>query len=210
MNTIRPFLSAAQAAAEPTRPFGSTLATVTTGPTPAPWLPSGSKAAAPAPSAPPVTIDHDALAAMEAEACERGREEGLAETAELRDQLQKAIAAFTSARAALVAPTAMKIASAAVAVIGAWTETAPPAELYAPIIHAWMAKHDGPATAHVAPQHLEALKEIVANAPITVVPDATLRTGDLRLSSPTMEIAHGWDARLGDLRDAIANALEQS
>lgn len=199
MSTIRPFLSTIASAPSAPRAFGSTLATIATAPATSPWSPQGQ----PAPPAP--TVD---TAAIEDAARERGREEGLAETAELREQLAKAIAAFTSARAALVTPSAMKIASAAAAVVGAWTETAAPSELYAPIVHAWIAKHEAPASVHVAPSHVAAIEELIQNAPIMVIADASMRAGDLRFSSPTMELSHSWDQSLADLRDVIANALE--
>lgn len=197
--SVRPFLSTIAAGSSAPRSLGSALATIPTAPSTSPWSPQ-SQVAAP-------VID---TAAIEADARERGRQEGLAETAQLREQLAKAIAAFTTARASLVTPSAMKIAAAAAAVVGAWTETAAPSELYAPIVHAWIAKHDAPATAHVAPSHVEAINELLQGAPITVIADASMRAGDIRFSSPTMELAHSWDQRLPDLRDAIANALEQS
>lgn len=200
MSAVRPFLSTITGASSAPRSFGSAIATIPTTPSTSPWSPQSQASATP-------VVD---TAAIEAEARERGRQEGLAETEELRAQLAKTIAAFTTARASLVTPSAMKIAAAAAAVVGAWTETASPSELYAPIVHAWIAKHDAPATAHVAPAHVEAIKEIIAGAPITVIADASMRAGDIRFSSPTMELAHSWDQRLPDLRDAIANALEQS
>jgi flagellar biosynthesis/type III secretory pathway protein FliH len=199
-NDIRPFLSTIPSSNPAPRSFVSSLASIPTTPAPSPWNPQAN-----APATPALVVD---TAAIEAEARERGREEGLAETAQLRAQLEKAIAAFTHARAALVTPSAMKIAAAAAAVVGAWTETAAPSELYAPIVHAWIAKHDAPAIAHVAPAHADALEELIGGAPVTVVADASMRDGDIRFSSPTMELAHSWNDRLPDLRDAIANALE--
>lgn len=198
MSTVRPFLSTIAAASAP-RTFGSALATIPTPPATSPWSPQST------PSMPVVDTQ-----AIEAEARERGRQEGLAETAQLREQLAKAIAAFASARAALVTPSAMKIAAAAAAVVGAWTETTAPSELYAPIVHAWIAKHDAPATAHVAPSHVETIQELIQGAPITVIADAAVRPGEIRFSSPTMELTHNWDQCLPDLRDAIAAALESS
>jgi flagellar biosynthesis/type III secretory pathway protein FliH len=197
---VTPFLSTISGAPSPPRSFSSSLAQISTAAATSPWSPQSTA------SAPPV-IDTQAI---EAEACERGRQEGLAETAELREQLAAAIAAFTNARAALVTPSAMKIAAAAAAVVGAWTETAAPSELYAPILHAWIAKHDAPATAHVSPSHAEAIKELIQGAPITVIADASLSAGEIRFSSATMELSHSWDQRLPDLRDAIASALESA
>jgi flagellar biosynthesis/type III secretory pathway protein FliH len=205
MSNVRPFLATIASVEPTTRPFAGTLAKIATAPSTSPWLPQSQAQSTPAAPAPVVDT-----AAIEAEARERGREEGLAETAQLRAELEKAIAAFTSARTALVTPTAMKIANAAAAVVGAWTETAPPAELYAPIVHAWIAKHEAPATVNVAPAHVDAMKQVIGGAPITVVADMTMRPGDIRFSSPTMELAHSWDQRMPDLRDAIASALESS
>lgn len=196
MSDVRPFLSTIASAPAP-RAFGSAIATVPAKTGTSPWSPQSQDAAQ--------AIDTQAI---EDEARERGRQEGLAETKRLREQLEKAVAAFTAARANLVTPSAMKIAAAAAAVVGAWTETAAPSELYAPIVHAWIAKHDAPATVHVAPSHVETIKELIQGAPITVIADASMRAGELRFSSPTMELAHSWDDRLPDLRDAIANALE--
>ena len=36
------------------------------------------------------------------------------------------------------------------------------------------------------------------------------RPGEIRFSAPTMELSHGWEQCLPDLRDAIAAALESS
>jgi flagellar biosynthesis/type III secretory pathway protein FliH len=200
VSDIRPFLSTILPAPAP-RAFGSAIAKIPSAPSTSPWSPQTQTVSA----APEIDT-----AQIEAEARERGRQEGLAETEKLREQLANAIAAFTTARASLVTPTAMKIASAAAAVIGAWTETAAPAELYAPIVHAWIAKHEAPATVHVAPSHIDAVKELIQSAPITVIADASMRAGDLRFSSSTMELAHSWDQRMPDLRDAIASALEST
>lgn len=204
MSDLRPFLSTIAAATPAPRAFGSTLPAIATEAPTSPWSPQV-PAAHPPPAAPAPVID---TAAIEAEARERARAEGLAETATLREQLQAAITAFTTARAALVTPSALKIAAAAAAVIGAWSETAPPAELYAPMVHAWITRHDAPAIAHVAPAHVAALQEMIGGAPITVVADAAMHEGDIRFSSSTMELAHDWDQRMTDLRDAIAAALE--
>lgn len=204
MSDIRPFLATITAAQPAARPLASTLASVDTGPVTSPWSPQPTTPAAPA-APPPPEID---VAAIEAEARERGRADGLAETEKLRAQLQQAIEAFTAARAALVTPTAIKVATAAAAVVEAWSETAPPAELYSPIIHAWISKHEAPAVAHVPPAHKEAIEQLVGGAPITVIADASMSAGDIRLSSPTLELSHGWDQHLPELREAIAAALE--
>ncbi|NVB77778.1 MAG: hypothetical protein HOV81_05230 [Kofleriaceae bacterium] len=202
MSDVRPFLSTIPSTSAP-RSLGSALTAVPTAPATSPWSPRGAE---PAPVAAPA-IDTKAI---EDAARDKGREEGLAEVAELRARLASAIAAFTSARDALKEPAIDKIAAAAAAVVSAWTETATPAELYAPIVRAWLAKSAGPATAHVTPAHVDELKELAGDAPLTIVADPSMRAGDLRLSSSTLELCHQWDHKLADLREAIAAALEKA
>ena len=198
MSDVRPFLSTIPATSAP-RSLGSALTAVPTAPVTSPWSPRGADPAA--------AIDTKAI---EDAARERGREQGLAETAELRARLGRAIATFTSARDALHEPVVDKIAAAAAAVVSAWTETATPAELYAPIVKSWLAKHTGVATAHVCPAHVDEIRALVGDTPIKIVADPALRAGDLRLSSATLELSHQWDTRLGELREAIAAALESA
>lgn len=200
MSDVRPFLSTIPATREP-RSLGSALTAVPTAPATSPWSPRGTETAPVAPA-----IDTKAI---EDAARDKGREQGLAETAELRARLGAAIAAFTSARDALKAPATDKIAAAAAAVVSAWTQTAPPAELYAPIVRAWLARSTGPATAHVTPAHVDELKQLAGDAPLEIVADPAMPAGDLRLSSSTLELGHQWDLRLADLREAIVAALEK-
>jgi len=195
MSDIRPFLTSIAPAAP--RSFGAALQTVPTTTVTSPWTPRGPEPA-------PVL---DTTAAEEAGRA-RGREQGLAETAALRARLASAIAAFEDARAALIEPATDKIATAAATIVGAWVEAASPRELYLPIVRAWLAKHAGPAIAQVAPAHVAAVKELVADAPIQVEADVSLATGDIRLSSATLELAFDWSARLDELRELVAAALE--
>ena len=192
---VRPFLTSIATAAP--RALGAALHAVSSPAPTSPWTPRGPE---PAP-----TLD---TASIEEAAREHGRQQGLAETAELRTRLAHAIAAFEAARAALIEPAADRIAAAAATIVGAWTQTASPREIYLPIVRAWTAKHAGPATAQVAPAHVAALKDILADTTIAVEPDASLAPGDLRLSSTTLELAFDWSARLDELRDAITAALE--
>ena len=99
--------------------------------------------------------------AIEEAARAKGEADGLAQTEALRAQLKSAIAAFTSARDALKAPTCDAIAAAATAVIGAWTQTATDKELFTPVVTAWLEGTSGPATATVAPDAVAAMQELV-------------------------------------------------
>ncbi|HEY4175537.1 MAG TPA: hypothetical protein VGM90_01835 [Kofleriaceae bacterium] len=205
MSDIRPFLGFGVPAAVDARSLSSALKPITMPPVMSPWLPQGTQPGLPAASAPP-EID---TTAIEAAARERGHADGLAQTEELRAQLKVAIAAFTSARDALKAPTCDAIAAAATAVISAWTQTASDKDLLAPVVTAWLEGTSGPATATVAPGAVVALQEMVG-AEIKVVGDAAMKKGDVRLSSATRELSHTWDQKLPALREAIASALESA
>lgn len=203
MTTIQPFL-ATLPAADSVQPLASTLRDFGVPPTTSPWL--SRETPAPQPPPPP-PLD---TSAIEEAARQRGREAGLAETAELRARLSAAIAAFSNARDALREPTAAKIAAAATAMFSAWSEHAPPRELYAPIVRAWVDKHAGPATVRVAPAHVGEVQELLGNEGVTVVGDPALRPGDIELSAATLELSFHWERELASLRDAIAAALEEA
>ncbi len=200
MTTVRPFLATLPTTDE-VRPLGSALHGVPTPPATSPWSPRDTQPS-PAPA-----ID---TRAIEDAARERGREQGLAETAELRARLTAAIDAFTSARDSLRAPTAERIAAAAAAIVSAWTGTASPQQLYAPIVRAWLDKHAGAATVRVAPVHVAAVQELVGEAAITVAGDPALQPGAIELAAPTLELSFSWDRELDTLRTAIAVALEEA
>ncbi|HEY4055508.1 MAG TPA: hypothetical protein VGM39_02830 [Kofleriaceae bacterium] len=203
MSDIRPFLGFGAPAAVEARSLNTALKPIPTAPVMSPWLPQGTQPGLPAP-APQPEID---TAAIEAAAREQGHAEGLAQTEELRAHLKSAIAAFTSARDALKAPAADAIAAAAVAVIGAWTQSASDKDLFAPVVTAWLAGTSGPATATVAPAGVAAMQELVGED-INVIGDAAMKKGDVRLSSATRELSHQWDVKFPELREAIATALE--
>jgi hypothetical protein len=197
MSDIRPFLSTIPGAKTP-KALGTALASVPTEPVTS-WLPRTNE---------PGTPEID-TSSIEAEARERGYADGMAETAELRAQLSAAITAFSSARTTLVAPSADKVALAAAAVVSAWTQTATDKDLYAPIIASWIEHTSGPATVCVPPASVAMVTELLGDAEIKVTTDASMRKGDIRLSSSTRELAHSWDAKIIDLREALASALER-
>jgi flagellar biosynthesis/type III secretory pathway protein FliH len=200
MTAVRPFL-ATLPTADDVRPLASSLHRIATAPATSPWSPRE-------PDAPPApAVD---TAAIEDAARERGRQQGLAETAELRAHLASAIDAFTRAREAIREPTADKIAAAAAAVVAAWTGKATSQELYAPIVRAWLDRHAGAASVRVAPGHVADMAELVGESPIEVTGDPTLRPGDLQLISPALELSFSWERELANLRDAIAAALEET
>lgn len=200
MTAVQPFL-ATLPAVDDVQPLGRTLRDVGAPPATSPWSPRETP-----PSAPP-PIDTQAI---EEAARERGRQQGLAETAELRARLASAIDAFTRARDALREPAADQIAAAAAAIFAAWSERAAPRELYAPIVRAWVDKHAGPATVRVVPDHVADVQALLGDPAVTVTGDATLRPGDIELSASTLELSFDWQRELDSLRDAIAAALEEA
>lgn len=206
---IRPFLSTIQRVSPSPRSFGSALTQVPSAPLHAPWLPQGTQPGVAQAQIEEHTVD---TSVIEAAAREAGHAQGMAETSELRAHLATAITAFTAARDAVQAPVADQIAAAAAAVIAAWTQRASPKDLYAPVIAAWFVKSTGPATAYVTPAHVDAITQLLAEAnavgAVEVHADPSMHPGDLRLSSSTLELAHTWEAKLLELRDAISAALE--
>jgi len=187
----------------PTRPLGAVLPRKATPPALSPWTPRPEIEQPPVPPADVVDV-----AAYEAEARERGRAEGLAETAALRDQLAAALAALAAARAELTAPAAELITDVAACVIDAWIAGTDRAALFAPIVRGWVAHAPAqPATARVHPGDAAALAQAIGDAPLAIVEDASLAPGAVEIASPTLELSHDWHARLDDLRAAIVAAL---
>jgi flagellar biosynthesis/type III secretory pathway protein FliH len=198
---IAPFLSTIPAGE--TRPLGRALPSVDGGePAPSPWSPKADPA-----QATPVFVDHEAA---RAEAMARGREDGLRETAELRARLTKLTAAIDLARSAVAALSADLIADAATTVVSAWTESADRRDLFAPIVRGWLARATGDATAHVHPSEVEAMRAVVGDAPIQVVADNGIARGNVQIRSAELELAHQWEPRLRELREAIATAVEEN
>lgn len=196
MKDVLPFLSTLPGAA-PVASFVSALPVAHPPGGPSPWSPTP-PAAAPA-------VD---TAALRAEACARGREEGLRETQALRDRLQRAIAELEAATAEVRTVRAEQIAEAATTVIDAWSGSAGGAARLVPVVRAWQERMTEPATLTVHPAHADALREAIGDAPLTVVADPTLPQDALRIRSATRELDHHWDQRLAELRAAIVHAME--
>jgi flagellar biosynthesis/type III secretory pathway protein FliH len=200
-NQLQPFLSSVATA---TRPFQSALPAIDTPVAPSPWTPKATPAR---PPPPPIAIDVEAL---RAEAVASGRAEGLRETAALRDRLAAVLRELEVVRAAIVAPTATQIADAAVTVVSAWVANEDKRALFAPIVAAWCGAGQTTGVAHVHPADAEALTAAIGELPITVALDADIAPGDVAIQNAGFELAHRWESRLPELRDAIARALESA
>jgi hypothetical protein len=195
---LRPFLLATPA---PTRPLASVLPSAAAPPAFSPWSPAPVAEASPVPSA-------DELAAIHAEARERGRADGLAETAALRARLSALLDQLDAARVAIVPPAAEIIAEVATCVVETWIGNLPASLVFAPIVRSWLAHAaDQPTTARVHPLDAAALAEAVGEAPLAITTDPSLARGALALTSATRELVHDWSAHLGDLRTAIVTAM---
>lgn len=196
---IRPFLPIV---ATPTRPLGAALPALATTPVTSPWSP---RVVIIDQLVPPSPAE---LAALHDEARDRGRADGVAETAALRAQLTELLAALAQARAAIAAPAAELIAEITSCVIEAWTEHTDTAAMFAPLIRAWAEQAPAqPATARVHPGDVAALTTAVGDAPLTIIADPALPPGALEIRNPTLELCHDWRTRLAELRTAIAGAL---
>jgi flagellar biosynthesis/type III secretory pathway protein FliH len=194
---VLPFLATV---ATPSRPLGAALRSIPTVEATSPWSP---KPTAPA-AAPVPAIDVDKI---RNEAIEAGRAQGLGETEALRAQLAKAIEQFTAARDRFAKPAIELVADAAATVIEAWTQTADKRALFAPLVEAWVSK--GRATANCHPDDVAALREAIGDREIDVVADPTMTRSDLRINDATRELAHAWEPRLRELREAITAALTE-
>ena len=198
---IRPFMPVA---ATPTRPLGAALPVLATAPVMSPWFP---RAAAEIPAGPSAT-ERAALAELADQARDRGRAEGLAETAALRARLSALLDQLDAARVAIVPPTAETIAEIAACVVETWIGNIYPGLTFAPIVRSWLAQAaDQPATVRVHPDDAAALAEAIGDAPLTIAADRSLARGALELTSETRELVHDGSARLVDLRIAIVTAL---
>ncbi|MEJ7603814.1 MAG: hypothetical protein WKG01_38365 [Kofleriaceae bacterium] len=195
---LQPFLSSI---ATPMRSLQSALPSIATNPAPSPWSPKASPASTPA--FPDIDID-----AIRDEAIASGRAEGLRETAALREQLGVLVRALDAARAAIQMPTATQIADASVAVVTAWLGSEARSALFAPIVKAWCSAGQATGVAHVHPTEAAELAAAIGELPITVTADPTIARGEIRIQNAGFELAHRWDSRLPELRDAIATALE--
>jgi flagellar biosynthesis/type III secretory pathway protein FliH len=201
VSDLKPFLSTIPSVGPP-RALGAALPVhQVPETTPSPWSPKP-QAATPVQQAP---IDVEAI---RAEAIAAGRAEGLRETEQLRGRLRILVDALQDARENMASPAADLIADAATAVVAAWTERGDRRELFAPIVRGWIARCQGEATAHVHPSDVEAMTEVVGSANIKVVADDHVAKGGVKIRGVALEVSHAWEARLRELREAIATALE--
>ncbi len=86
------------------------------------------------------------------------------------------------------------------------------AERFAPVIRGWLAAtgDGGGAIAHANPADVADLRAAIGDAKLTVVEDAKVARGDVRIAASALELDHRWDARLAELREAIATELSRS
>lgn len=197
---VLPFFASIQPSPAPVRPLGHAIPALPLPVTTSPWSPKPEPVAPPVPAAP---ID---LEAVRADAVAAGREEGLAETAALRAQLQHAIEALERARAEVAGPIAELVGDAAATVIEAWLEGADRRAVVGPVVRAWVAS-GGTGTARCHPSAVEALRAELGEAGLGVEADPALGPGDVAISDPVRELVHCWEPRLRELREAIASAL---
>lgn len=190
----------------PPRPLRDSLATVPSGEVTSPWTPRRTEAV-PAPVEPVV---HQPLEVIQAQARERGRAEGLAETAAARAALATLITRVEAANARIQALAGTQIAEAVVAVIAAWTGSAPRAELFAPVIRAWLGTGSAGARPRVCvhPGDVEAVRAALGETAAEVSVDPTMSPGDIALRTETLELVNRWDERLADLREQVAMWIE--
>jgi len=197
---VRPFLATIASAP---RVLGAVLPRIVTPEVTSPWTPRAQVEVVAAPS-------EAELAAIYEAARERGRADGLAETAALRDRLTGALAALVAAHGAIVAPAAELIAEIASCVIETWTQTTERTAMFAPLVRGWALQASGqPATARVHPDDVAALTAAVADAPLTIVADPAIARGALEIHGTALELRHDWTTRLPELRTAIESALTE-
>lgn len=201
---VVPFLKAVQANAA-SKPLQAALPQIATPVAHSPWSPKPT-VPAPAQVMEPPTID---VTAITAKAIEEGREEGFRETEALRAKLVQMIDELDRARQSFAAPATELIADAASAVVEAWVGAADRKELFAPVVASWIASGSKPGTARCHPADVETLRTAIGAAAITVTADPTLSPGDITIADATRELAHAWEPRLRELREAIAGALSE-
>jgi flagellar biosynthesis/type III secretory pathway protein FliH len=197
---VRPFLASI---ASPTRPLGAALRKLETPPVTSPWSPAAAVAE------PAVALPTEAeIAEVFDDARERGREEGLAETAALRARLAALVVELATARASIIAPAAELVAEVATCVIEAWTEHTRREDTFGPLIREWVDQSSGqPAQVRVHPGDVAAVTEAVGGAEIAIVGDPAIAPGAIEIRGAALELSHDWRNRLPDLRTAIAGAL---
>src|SRR5450755_3410822 len=192
-----------------TRPFSTAIQTQSTPVLVSSWLPMGTDSGHTNDGA--TTKREQELADARPTAIAEGRAQGLAETAALRETLQKLVAELAASRAVDTAKAAETIAECAIAAIEGFVTTAPKQELFEPVIEAWIVRAGtAPATAKVHPSSVVALRAALGDAPISVETDATMAPGDIKIRGEALDTTHAWAERLRDLRDVIATALEST
>jgi flagellar biosynthesis/type III secretory pathway protein FliH len=189
---VKPFLSFSP---RPQSGFADALSNVDVPVHPSPWSPKSNGATVAAPAAAPIDVN-----AVIAAATERGREEGLAETADLRARLASLVEKLAAAEATTPVKLAELAADAACAVVGAWSQTNRK-DVFETVLRAWAI---GTPTARVNP----ADAELITGIPVK--PDASIKPGDIVLAGTSAELVHRWDDRLAELRETIVAALEET
>ena len=92
--------------------------------------------------------------------------------------------------------------------VTAWLGCEARSTLFAPIVKAWCSAGQSSGGARVHPADAAELTAAIGELPIAVMPDPAIARGELRIQNAGFELAHRWDSRLPELRDAIASALE--
>lgn len=206
MSTIRPLFAAPAPVAA--RPLADVLDARSGGGAPAPWLLRDPNAS-PSPTASPAPVAID-TAQIERDARERGRAEGLAETAALRERLATLVLDLESERSRAVRIASAQIADAAVTAVSAWLGSEDRTARLAPTIQRWLGRCAGEqnVTARVHPSDVEAMKAAIGDAKIEVVGDPAFRAGDVVIRGGLFELVHRWDERLRELHELIVAAVE--
>jgi flagellar biosynthesis/type III secretory pathway protein FliH len=208
---IVPFFAVVSGEAKAVRSLDVALRPIPTPEVTSPWSPKPQPQPAAAPSMPAAPhLDVEAIRAdAMAKGLEEGRATGLRETEALRTQLAALARELDQARAALIAPAAERIAATVTTVLEAWIAGSDRAAMFAPIIQGWVEATVEPAVAHVHPDDAEALRTAIGDAAIAIAPAPDVARGDVRIIAATRELAHRWDARLVELRTAIAAELSR-
>ncbi len=205
MSDVVPFLKAVQANAA-SKPLQAALPQIVTSAATSPWSPQPVVGVAAPLMVEQPTID---IAAITAQAVEAGRDEGLRETEALRAKLAQLIEELDRARLSFATPATEMIADAAATVVEAWVGVTDREELFAPVVAAWISSSSKSATARCHPADVETLRTAIGDAAITVTADPTIPPGDITIADATRELAHAWEPRLRELREAIAGALSE-
>lgn len=149
----------------------------------------------------------DELAELRSRARDDGLAAGLAETALLREQLARVVAAVEQARREAVELAAPRVAELAAAVVEGWLAATDARALIEPIVNAWLREANHAAVASCHPATAPALREAIGDAAVTVEEDSSLAPNDVIIRGADRGLDHRWAARLGELRSAIVGEL---